>query len=266
MQGTGKQTDPYIPGNWEEFVTAIGTKNADVSLPEGGGTFNMNEIAPTGVGIITANCEEINGNGWMIESPYNMTLNADSSGRKNIYNLNILNFLDERGSFYDCLIRSSTYDPLYFYNCQFSGNKVSLDESESGTAVFLNRVYLTSCGINISFGGNVHRLFKHFYDYSSWGYFCNVQLDYTGCTADFSISSYRGGNAYAFDNSFLRIRTNPDKTQKTAFYSGSVNDIALIDSKNIVLDSTGESHEVTDAQLRDAAYLNSIGFPIAAEG
>ncbi len=260
MNGTGTQTTPYIPENWGEFVTAVGTTGAYVSLPEGGGTFNMNEIAPAGVGEIKINCAEINGNGWTIHSPYNMEISVGSAMTRNIYSLNITNFLNERSG--GNLICAGEDSPVNLHNCRISGKKIS----SGNHAVFANGVYLNSCGINIAFGGNECRLFKHAYYRRNWGYFCTAQLDYTGCTADFSYNTARDGDSFAFDNSFLRIVTNPDKTQKTAFYSGSVNDIALIGSKNIVIDSSGTSHEVTDEQVRNPAYLNSIGFPIAAEG
>ncbi len=264
MQGTGTQTDPYIPGNWEEFVTAIGTTGAYVELPEGGGTFDMNEIAPTGVGIITANCEEINGNGWTIDNAYNMYFNLEEIYRKNKYikNFHIKDFTIENST--EPLIKNTAADYYWILkDCQISGKRVSGGSKE----IFNAGIRFYSCGLNIAFGGNEHFLFDHDYYNRAWGYFCNVRLDYTGCTIDFDVpQESRDGNAYAFDNSFLRIRTNPDKTQKTAFYSGSVNDIILLDNKNIVIDSTGTSHEVTDEQVRNPAYLNSIGFPIAAEG
>ncbi len=46
MQGNGTQESPFIPENWEEFVTAVGASGAYVSMPDGGGYFDMNEIAP----------------------------------------------------------------------------------------------------------------------------------------------------------------------------------------------------------------------------
>ncbi len=260
MQGTGKQADPYIPGNWEEFVTAVGTKNAYVSLPEGGGTFNMNKIAPTGVGIITANCEEINGNGWTIANAYNMYIKDEtgSSFGTKIRNLNIKNFLIDSTS--KPLIDGPLFDyVLLLDGCQISGKRIS----GSSTEIFGTGVRFQSCGINIAFGGTEHYLVEHGYYNKVWGFFCNVWLDYTDCTTDFyNYNDYD----YAFENSFVRITTNSDKTQKSDFRNGSINNIVQIDGSNIVIDSTGESHEVTDEQLRDAAYLNSIGFPIASEG
>ena len=90
MTGTGTQADPYIPASWSEFVTAIGTSNAYVALAEGT-VWDMNEIAPTGVGLITVNAVSIAGNGAEIKNLF-----FNNGGFKLQYNVSISNlkFID----------------------------------------------------------------------------------------------------------------------------------------------------------------------------
>ena len=262
MQGTGTKTSPYIPENWEEFLTAVGKSGAYVSLPEDGGTFDMNDITPTGVGTIPFQCVEIQGNGWTIANAYNMTWEKiEGTGSVKIYNLNITNFFHENGDdVFHAYQDSYKIHKFNLYKCQISGIKIS---GKNNSAVFGNGIYLYSCGINIAFGDVEHILMDDEYDY---GEFCNVKVDYSGCTVDFTETSDYRFNCYRFNNSFIRVFTNPEKTQVIEFSSKEElrsNNIVEVDGQYYVYNASGIKTAVTEEQIKDAAYLRSVGFPIA---
>ncbi len=235
MQGTGTKKDPYIPENWDDFVTAVGTTEAYVSLPESGGVYDMNEIAPEGNFTLNINCAEIQGNEWEIRNAYNMKVYGSSC---NIYSLHFLNIYWEKLSESEVFV-----DGIYSY-CKFSGIISGYRQS-----VFMSNRDHSYCSINVKYIGESYKL-----NYSNGGFnFCNISLNH----ADSQIPVLLSVAVYG-DNLLVNHVSNG---HNNVLLNGRIC-VLRSDLGNVIADSNGNRINVTEEQLRDAAYLNSIGFPI----
>ena len=94
MTGTGTQADPFIVDNWPDFVTAVGTYDAYVEFPDGGGVIDMNNVAPTGIPEITLACASIEGNDWIIQNLYCKGHKGFSTAYGKYVSIDKLHFLD----------------------------------------------------------------------------------------------------------------------------------------------------------------------------
>lgn len=236
MLGAGTQEFPYIPENWEDFVTAVGTADAYVSLPVEGGMYDMNEIAPEGNFTLNINCTEIQGNEWSISKAYNMQVYASSC---NVYNLHFLDFLWEHSSEREMIIDG------YFYYCQFTGIISGYRQS-----IFMSNREKRYCSVNVKFIGESWRV-----NYAGGKmYFCNIRLDQSDAQLMSGLSI-----ALNAENSYIDHISSSNNN--AIALSGELN-VLHSDLGSCITDSNGNLHSVTDEQLRDAAYLSSLGFPI----
>ena len=69
MTGTGTQQDPFKPTSWPELLSVSTSNTVFIELPQGGGTFNMNDYYPEGIVQTIILKGNINGNGWTIKNP-----------------------------------------------------------------------------------------------------------------------------------------------------------------------------------------------------
>ena len=159
MTGTGTQQDPFVPQDWDDFVTAIGTSAAYVELPivpiktqdehimngklyfdaqgnkislpeeshldnyyENGFTLDANVYAPMGIRL-NFNGVTLNGNGASIINCYvpNDTCGLRFGGNSTIRNINFLNFYSESTDYYGVITPNGGSDRLLTENVQFSG-------------------------------------------------------------------------------------------------------------------------------------------------
>lgn len=243
MQGNGTQESPYIPETWDEFVTAVGTSGAFVSMPEGG-YFDMNEIAPEGGISITIQCKSIEGNNWEIRNAYNTKFKNNSRNRGLI--INRLHFLD----FYIDSI-SDVFDLEYcnLYNCKLSGDITGISSKILTYGTYNN------CSMNFKFIGGAIQV-------------CNkgVTCNFVNAIIDHSDSEASNSavfNPFAANNSFIEHKSNANGI--TIALTSSKSSIVHSDAGNFVINSTGSKVEVSEEQLKDVAYLRSIGFPIAGD-
>lgn len=288
MTGTGTQTDPYCPDNWGEFVTAIGKSGAYVSCPENA-VWDMNDVLPSGISSnIKVKCSYIYGNGLTIK---NLTFRSgyfvhDSSEIATcFYNIKFLNFYKEASS--DYLFYTSYRSKFYWYDCTFSGivdNMFFIRNTEKSTYHF------ERCSLNLIFNNN-----SFIYQYQSYTTVyapifidCNIKLD--GNSNSPYYSNYRQ-NLMECKNCLI-TGTLPFKCLKfyrdsNATLRSSVLDIEIPEGRTIDLDSNITNTyplpnsiinsdkiegnvsnlitRVTTAQMSDAEYLASIGFPIGVD-
>lgn len=249
MLGAGTQEFPYIPENWEDFVTAVGTADAYVSLPVEGGTYDMNEIAPEGNFTLNINCAEIQGNEWIIAKAYNIDINLSGSVAQTINNLHLQDFLHDKTAAKEDVI--SNYSNTTFYCCKFSGILASGGEFFGYDGGTINR-----CSFNVKFIGDSH-LIVSAGDYMKFK-FCQFKFDHSACTTQSHYSRVmRLSNCYV-----------EDSPTKEGYYIyperwNSQNSVVVSDNGNFIIINGGDDkYTVTDEQLRDAAYLSSLGFPI----
>jgi len=233
MTGTGTSTDPYIPVTRNEFITATGTDGAYVSLPEGGGVFDMNEIAPEGNLTIDIYCKVLDSNGWTIANAYNVRYHG--TGIETVTNMNFLDFYSE--------VTDNIFFRLSFTNCKMSGI-ITADRVIFYTGT-LNR-----CSLNIKYLDQADSLGASFK-------FCKLILDQSEVArSDLNLRP-------SCTNCFVEYRAK-EGAQNNSKMSGS-SSVWHSNAGNFITTPSGTKVSVTEEQLRDAAYLRSIGFPIAGD-
>lgn len=237
MQGTGTQTDPYIPTTWDEFVTAIGISGAYVELPEGGGVFDMDEIDPEGGFMVYIKCVSILGNDWEIRNANNIQFGAhQGSTYKIIDKLHFLNFN------YNSINAMFTFSYSTLTRCRFSGiHATSSSLITSGT--------LRRCSLNIKCLDNALEC-----NDNSSCYFSRIVLDQSD---SLSTASFHTNTKYY--NCFIEHKANVNGKE---VYLGGNTSILHSDAGNYVTTPSGTKVSVTEEQLKDTAYLRSVGFPI----
>lgn len=254
MQGTGTQADPYIPENWNEFLTAIETSGAYVSLPEGGGVFDMNKIAPEGGIKVTFSCIKIDGNGWIIHAPHNIAFEAYNSDQSHI--INDLHFLDFEftGSPKKMMFDGSNrWMYMRLNGCTFTGN------ISGGSDVYLFDEVLSmdQCNINVTFVGDTYRLFNGSASNNLTMSNVKARFDYSGCTYTTTEKITTPSDKKINDSFFEITNCNLDFE-----YSGLRSVFHVNGNGGYVRNADGVKNNVTEEQLGNAAYLNSIGYPI----
>lgn len=294
MTGTGTQADPFIVDNWEDFVTAVGTVDAYIQFPEGGGVIDLNDIAPQGIPEISASCKSITGNDWIIQNLYCRGHRGFSTVRGKYVSIDKLHFLNfffddggERIQFGTLFSSSEEERQGYYFNeCKFSGlmNCTYYNSSEPYrmNSLFAQDNYwlkcrVIRCSINVKLNGHALLLSGSSYTHEDNRIeYCNIKVSGTSplwtVDGDYRNCLVSGDSvAAAFDairgsSNFNVI--NVDFTRADSFSctgrSGAVN---LINTDLLPSGATiGTGFiGVTTAQLKDAQYLASLGFPIGVD-
>lgn len=291
MTGTGTQADPYIVDTWADFVTAVGKSDVYVECAEGT-VWDMNDIAPDGISSrINIYAKSINGNGVIIKKLY-FTSNASFffANSTSVTGVDFLDSLVESGTF---IYRSGS---ATFQECRFSG---IIQDSTFFYNTANSSAYIKRSSINLQFQGN-SLLYCGYYVGNGIGGLglkcqnCNVRLSGSSTNSS-TITSYDSNYKYnliTFENCLIS-GVNPFKylyvswawssgtysSKYSVFdivcssgqsiinaprYSSIVNCIINSDKLNGATVDTAIK-KVTDDQLHDASYLQSIGFPIGVE-
>lgn len=280
MTGTGTQTDPYIPENWEEFVEAVGKDGAYVSCPENA-VWDMNESMPAGItSAINIKAKQILGNNMTIKNP--TFINSMAFDIKSeiceIIKLNFLNIYTTMNSTH-CF---SSVKTTFFRNCKFSGiishgsffsqdypnTKFNFTNDTGGNP--------KGCSFNLEFYGN-----GTMYTGSPEAKFENCNIHISGennsqiNTELFSkclmINCYISGKCPSNTSMYISLKNNiydievsegkvynytPNNYEKTVINDSIVNDYDT--------DTVFEDYliKATEEQMHDAEYLKSQGFMI----
>jgi hypothetical protein len=268
MQGTGAQTDPFYPTNWNEFVEAISTAEAYVECPANA-MWDMNEVMGSGLrSRLIWRAKEVYGNGLKIKNLYIETGSIFFTGSYThlVYKLDFLNLWNNANS--EGFFNTDTGANTHLRRCNISG------EIHGGTAfsgnsamILLDNDKEKSSSINIRFQGG--------------GALFGRQSRFQKCYI--ILSGYAGGTTeiageYAQFNSCYVTGESPyDMFYVTTATSDNVFDIYIPEGRRIIgpwgkelgiinTDKVSGSYStitgVTAAQMSDAAYLQSIGFPI----
>lgn len=268
MTGTGTQADPYIVDTWEDFTTAIGTSGVYVKMADNI-VWDMNNIAPNGITSLRFNCTELDGNGAVIQNLY-----FNAAGEYGIFylysswmhDISFINFTSEVDSTRYSHAVFNTANGSVTQRVTFSGIVTgevnhSLFEDGRSTDSFRN------CSVNLKFILGNHTVGMRFDAKSALGRFENnhIIIDVSNAKIYTSSSTYGIYN----DNSIVEIiRAAGDDDiflNRNARSTIVRYDKGTEREKNYVFDASGTSYEVTSAQLQDAAYLASIGFPIGVD-
>lgn len=296
MTGTGTQADPFIVNNWADFVTAIGTADAYVEFPEGGGVIDMNDVAPTGIPEVSVACTSIKGNNWVIRNLYCKGHNGLSTAYGKYVSIDKLHFLnfyfddDGESAQFGILLFGNSDDErqgYYFNECQFSGIancSKNIVEIERRNGLFHQGNYwekcrLIRCSINVQLNGYAILLGGSTYTHEDNRVeYCNIKVsgnsprwtkygDYRNCyiTGD----SVATGFDARYGKSNCNI-VNVDFSNAESFECEGRSGEGVINLINSDLLPSGATIGtgfigVTTAQLQDASYLASLGFPIGVD-
>lgn len=267
MQGTGTQIDPFYPTNWNELVEAIGTAEAYVECPANA-MWDMNEIKGDGLrSRLIWRAREVHGNGLQIKNLYIETGCIFFTGAYThlVYRLDFLNMWNSANS--EGFFQVDTSANTYLRRCNISG------EIHHGTA--FNGYYATLCldndaekssSINIRFQGG-GALFSRYTQFRK----CYIVLGgYCGLDSSSSTDA-------KFDSCYVTGETPYVRMAISTTTGDNVFDIYIPEGRKIdnvysqplgvintdkISGSYANFTGVTTEQMADAAYLQSIGFPI----
>lgn len=242
-------------------------------------TLDANDYAPAGItSTIAIRCASINGYGGYIKNLASTAVNIfANSVTTQVYQLAMLNINVEGVSFID-----TTASGMEYTKCIFSGRA----KSDTGTHTVFGDVanthssIYTSCAFNFDIIGS-YNLFNYlnYYGFAYAGplYDCRInitQIDRDGITASGTLwvrleNSYLTGEIANSVYVTITSQSHYSVIEVESSGSISVNDaqggtvqLILINDElytgNIPTVCTG----VTTAQLKDASYLSSIGFPV----
>lgn len=297
MTGTGTQNDPFIVDNWPDFVTAIGTADAYVEFPEGGGTINVSSVYPTGIPETSIACTSIKGNDWILKNIYCKGHRGFSTARGRYVSIDKLHFLDfyydDEGEYYfgsDGMLFGNSDDErqgYYFNQCQFSGivncSYYSSDVYRRN-GLFAQSNYwkicrLLQCSINVQLNGYAVLLSGSNYTHEDNRVeFCDIKVsgtstqwtvygDYRNCyITGISPTTYFGCSYGSANWNII----NADFTDASSFECQGRSGEGIINLINTDLLPDGATIGtgfvgVTTEQLQDASYLASLGFPIGVD-
>jgi len=282
MTGTGTQADPFIVDNWPDFVTAVETSGAYVAFPKGGGTIDMNSVAPEGIQQVQLRCASIEGNNWNICNIYTVGHGAFYlSNNLTINNLNFLNFYgdfqSEGARFFD----NDDHNHQYTFNlCAFSG---VLTGTHDRAGLFVagyvySKIRLHRCAINVKLDGNTKLIYSGGASNTAANMadFCNIQV--SGTSVNSLADKYNYRNCYFSGKCLSKVELytvsnfnvfNVDFTEAEGFtcYCENPNAINIINTDILPSGVTGGTGftGVTEAQMLDANYLAALGFPIGVD-
>lgn len=262
--------------SWEEFVTAVGVAGDTVILPEEA-TWDMNEIAPLGVSdIIYIRCAVIEGRGTRIK-------NLNITGY-----FSIANNVTFNDFFLTDFLCSGTRDQLFYLsgNRTVNFNRCALSGIQSVTAIALiaegagGTVYFTQCSINIECAGTSYQLTEAAIQTKCK--YCRVELHLPNSTYNGHIGS--GSHTFDFCEMALYIPKAPrfrtfsftgctvrGNMQIATEYSDSSSgtwsgNVSVYSTDAFGLGFTPYKPQffvgVSEEQLKNPAYLRSVGFPI----
>ena len=265
ITGTGTQADPYIVDTWPDFVAAVGTSGAYVEVVPGA-VWDANDIAPEGMPTVSVYAVHIDGKGLVIKNAridqnFFDCLSATASG-VTVENISVTNFLASSPVIY----KRGTYS-LYFKNLILSGKQTSGNTiyHYSGNRIYFNSNADSGCGFFIDYNNENDMYLINYANYVS---FRDCIFNLNGkVILGTSSYSFHAENCYIFGEiKGCYFNDNSSKNILNAYaeaIAGGGANVAVINGGKCDNITTGTA--VTDAQLKDANYLNSINFPIGVE-
>lgn len=258
MTGSGTENDPYICTKLSEIISVQANTAPYIKIPTNT-LIDANDEYPEGFTTAIYICSHIDGQGSTIRniaSTAQAVFNCDGA---DFQNLNFLNLRGNRSIFE----RTNTNSPCQLYNCKFSGR------IENAFALIYHYAgYIKRCSFNFELFGNSGCTFSY------WGNYDGFIIEYNRIESDCSHMTGNGAfrtdiisNCYITGNHPLKIvaggSTNVlDFTTPTAEIDWRATNILVNSDKCTTIPEQAGVFPVTTAQMKDAAYLASLGFPI----
>lgn len=262
--------------SWSEFAAAVAVTGDTVVCPEGA-VWDMNEIAPDGVPGLSIASAEVRGNGTEIRNlrvTSSNKLGSNVDFYQSITALHFTNFVCESGQFFSAGGVQRGGSRTDFTGCKFSGllpQNARFFCAVGGNYGDTRPTHFAQCAFTIEFGynastatqitsnGTIKYCRMHiqlpngalFYPGASWSY---VRIDCPAMTR----LNVNGAAANVYDGDLPQL-TGATGTASATYPS--------VYNKDSMPNFAGAANVigVTGAQLRDPAYLSSIGFPIGVE-
>lgn len=265
ITGTGTQADPYIVDTWSDFVTAVGTSGAYVEVVPGA-VWDANDIAPEGMPTVSVLATHIDGKGLEIKNARIdqnfLDCLSTTASSITVENISVTNFLASSSVIY----KRGNYS-LYFKNLVLSGKQISGNTiyHYAGNSIYFNSNADNGCGFFIDYNNEND---TYLINYANNVSFRDCIFNLNGkVILGTSPNPFRAENCYIFGEiKECYFNSNSSKNILNAYadaIAGGGTNVAVINADKCDNITTGTS--VTDEQMKDAAYLNSIGFPIGVD-
>lgn len=269
MTGTGTQADPYIVDNYPDFVTAAETDQAYVEFVPNT-KIDMNSISPLGVGQLTLKCRSIDGKGSVITNLFcsdNNFIFFDRSGKScDISHLELTNFKCERTLIY-CNSGSLTFKEHIFSGICLGKSSHEVIYADAGSSSSASLIFTAdNLGCALTIDAPDMSFCNGYFSHCPSFYNCNLKINCNSLVRS-------QNNAIYLENSYLSGNVNycnaiRGKNSVINTVSNGVTVYGVSDVQHILVnsDKAGSIQQyfdsVTSEQMRDAEYLQSIGFPI----
>lgn len=262
--------------SWSEFVAAVAVTGDTVICPQNA-IWDMNKIAPEGIAGFPIVSAEVRGNGTEIRNlrvASSINLGGGGDFYQSIDALHFTNFVCESNPFFVACGIQRQGSRTDFTGCKFSGllpQDARLFCAVSGNYGDTRPTHFAQCAFTIEYAYNAstatqitsNGTIKYcrmniqlpngslFYPGASWSY---VRIDCPAMTR-LHIGS-AAANVY-----------DGDLPQLTGVIGAAAATYPSVYNKDSMPQFSGAANVigVTEAQLHDAAYLASIGFPIGVE-
>ena len=268
MTGTGTQSDPYIPSDWAELVTAAGEGEKYVKLPDGA-LWDLNDVYPEGAPTVEMYCNEIDGNGAEIRNVRCLGA-VFAPGSYCLHNITIKNL-----KVINCYLTNATF---------FSGRtnsyiRLSLEDCEAAAELYGNSPFFDIDGCSISADQSSFRC--HFAGNSRLNTADSGTLTLSNSRIDFTGESSAGGIIYypvlnsslitgeiSGNSSYAVFADSSDASYIDCTFDG-FSSVSYGGIKPVVIntDKTGSATvsssfiQASSLQIRDIDWLHSHGFP-----
>ena len=292
MTGSGTQTDPYIVDSWAEFESVVTKSRVIIKFnPDAENKIiDMNKIYPEGCPIYTIGTfSQVHGNGWEIQNLY-LKNPLFRGGGVAISGFKFTSFNHETSQAF--LLGTSGYRSLFEKNI-FSGKTCSTgfltplaSGGDYGTAI---DCYNNSFGLTVY--NDVTFQLANYLDASSDKkrdvMFNNIKIQLTGNSKINSNGLFGECKYHNFANNRINVIANtgcdfPIVKESSGFsgnvilgsntgtikplYSGTCSGVNIYNSDTLNYTGTDSRFKgCTTEQMRNAEYLQSIGFAIGVE-
>lgn len=275
-----------VVNSWSEFIeanAADNTQEIEFDANAENKVIDFNIEAPQGLLTSIRHTGKIIGNGWVLKNIYALKNFLDCGS---IDNLKFINFYNCGDSFLKLVgVDTSSGNRRDFTNCVFTGVTNSSLFFDVYKASAGSRPLLDYCSFNLICTANKFRLFSGWRYGDLEGYKpyvrnCDIRLKLpTGSISSDSLmkTAYIENSKFYFETNGDTIAVNTDGYCKTSVFMGKRNSGVGIKSNSAnlanIYSTTAFPNTVpdtdligcTDAQLTDAEYLSSIGFPIGVD-
>ena len=291
MTGSGTQTDPYIVDSWAEFESVVTKSRVIIKFnPDAENKIiDMNKIYPEGCPIYTiGRFSQVHGNGWEIQNLY-LKNPLFRGGGVTISEFKFTSFNHETSQAF--LLGTSGYRSLFEKNI-FSGKTCStrfltalVSGGDYGTVI---DCYNNSFGLTVY--NDVTFQLANYLNASSDKkdvMFNNIKIQLTGNSKINSNGLFGECNHHNFVNNRINVIANtgcdfPIVKESSGFsgnvilgsnsgtikplYSGTCTGVNIYNSDTLTYTGTDSRFKgCTTEQIRNAEYLQSIGFAIGVE-